>query len=282
MKRYFFLFTCFMCVFTFSCDGLFYYPTQIKYNTIEREHRDVFIESRSKNRLHGLYFPARSEHKALVLFFHGNYRNVTGLYKTFVWLTDYGYDYLIVDYSGYGKSDGRAGRKSLYKDGISMLEYSAQLAYQKGYPLIVIGQSIGGATLLGSLKGFENRDSISLILIDCSFLSYKDIADYHTKNTTKLPIPLGSWIITDNHVPHESLDEIQNIPVLVSHCRQDKTVPLQFGKELYEKLQGEKWYWEFDCTHSKAYWKDENKKKLAEFFDEYLENQNSIDTPEDT
>ncbi len=263
-----------------SCDSIFYYPTRIRYDDVKGNYDDIYISSGSGNRLHGYFFPSQ-EQKALVLFFHGNYRNITALYKTFSWLTYFGYDYMIVDYSGYGQSSGRADRRNLHLDGISMLEYAHAKSRTRDYPLIVIGQSIGGAVLLGSLGDFAHTEDVSLAVIDCSFPSYKEIANYHTHHSTKLPLPLGTLIITDRYEPRDSLDVISSIPVLVSHCREDKTVPIQFGRALYDEIRGEKWFWELECKHSGAYWKNDNQKRLADFFDRHI-SQNSTVIPDDT
>jgi fermentation-respiration switch protein FrsA (DUF1100 family) len=264
-----------------SCDGLFYYPTQIKYRDVTREHDDLFLDSKSGNRLHGLYFPAKNP-KALVVFFHGNYRNVTGLYRTYDWVVDAGYSYMIIDYSGYGKSTGRATRTSIYLDGLSILNYSYDLAQELKVPIILIGQSLGGAILLGSIKEFEPKEIIELIVIDCSFLSYRKLADYHAKYSAFLPFPLGSLVITDLYEPHKSIPSIKDIPVLVVHCTSDKVVPVQFGIELYDKLESRKWFWKDECTHSKFFNNSDNKQRLIQFFDNRIsEYQNSKEIPEE-
>ena len=125
-----------------GCNSLFYYPADKVYSSsIAQPHEDRFVDSLSGNRLHLLYFPS-PEPKALILHFHGNSRNITAHHRAFLWTVPEGYDLISWDYSGYGRSTGKPGRETIYLDALSMLTYAARMKEDKGYPLIVIGQSL--------------------------------------------------------------------------------------------------------------------------------------------
>ncbi len=250
-----------------ACDTLFYYPRKDpSKKPVPTRQRELLIESQSGNKLHTFVFEPE-ESKAVVLFFHGNARNVTYLYRTFYFIYESGYTYIAFDYSGYGKSEGSPSRDSLYFDGIALLEYANQISKEKNLPLIVIGQSLGGAVLAGSLKGFKDLGNIDLIHFDCTFPSYREVADYHGKKYTLLPI--GSLLITDTHDPQLTYPKLKESQVLVSHCRQDKTVPYYLGEKIYSMIPSvKKEFWSFDCKHSAAFWKEPNRNKLLEYYDQ--------------
>jgi fermentation-respiration switch protein FrsA (DUF1100 family) len=257
------------------CNSLFYYPTDKVYTkNIQEEHEERFIDSAGGNKLHMLYFPAKNP-KALLIHFHGNARNITAHHRAFLWAVPRGYDLISWDYSGYGRSTGSPGREQIYRDSLTMLEYAVRMKEEKGYPLIAVGQSLGGAVLLGALGDFPRRDMIDLVVADCTFPSYVELSNFHVKNTTCLPIPLGNAIFTDDYAPVRAYDGIQNIPILVAHCRDDTAVPFFLGKQLYESLENKrKWFWELECKHTAGFWKIENQLRLLAFFDQEVIHKN--------
>jgi fermentation-respiration switch protein FrsA (DUF1100 family) len=254
-----------------ACNSLFYFPADKKiYNkNIPEKHTDGFIDSASGNRLHYFYFESERP-RALILFFHGNARNITSSFKNFLWAVPKGFDLLVWDYSGYGESSGRATRENIYKDSLSTLEFAVKIKNEKRIRLITTGQSLGGAVMLGALGGFEARHEVDIILADCTFWSYKEIAREEIRNFTCLPACAG-FSITDDYAPYKVFSQIKDIPIIISHCREDKTVPFRLGEELYEKLESKnKRFIEFSCKHTAAYWREENQKLLLNIFDEIL------------
>ena len=250
------------------CNSLYYYPTDKVYTqSIPEEHQERFLESAHGNKLHLLYFPAEKP-KALLLHFHGNARNISAHHRAFLWTVPRGYDLISWDYSGYGRSTGSPGREQIYRDSLAMLEYAVRMKEEKGYKLIVVGQSLGGAVLLGTLGSFPRRDMIDLVVADCAFPSYIELGNFHVKNATCLPIPLGSALFTDDYAPVRGYDGLRNIPILVAHCRDDKAVPFFLGEELFARLESKrKWFWELNCKHTAGFWEKENQLSLLAFFD---------------
>lgn len=249
-----------------SCDSLFYYPNKKIYREekdIAQAHEERFIKSQSGNNLHLWYFTAENP-KALIIHFHGNARNISAHYKAFAWTLDEGYELISWDYSGYGKSSGKTDREDIYLDSLTMLDYAMQIKKEKGYPLIVIGQSLGGAILLGALGDYEDVDDIDLIMVDCTFSSYKKIANNYV-------IGIGQFLVSDRYAPYKGFNNIKDVPILVSHCKEDTTIPYKYGELLYSELKNErKWFWELSCKHTAGYWKEDNQKRLLEFFDNEL------------
>ena len=257
--------------FLSACNSLFYFPANKKiYNeNIQEKHSIGFLESKSGSRLHYFYFQAESP-RALILYFQGNARNITSSFKAFLWAVPKGYDLLVWDYSGYGKSTGKAARENIYKDSLSMLEFAVKIKKEKRLFLITAGQSLGGAVMLGGLGGFEDRNEVDIILADCTFWSYKEAARESVRSFTCLP-GCAAFPVTDAYAPYKTFSQIKDIPIIVSHCLEDEVIPFKLGVELYEKLESKnKRFVEFSCKHTSAYWREENQERLLGIFDEIL------------
>ncbi|MEC7984570.1 MAG: alpha/beta fold hydrolase [Myxococcota bacterium] len=101
---------------------------------------ELWIESQGI-RLHTLKF-TKSNSKGVILFFHGNAGSLDswgGLYEDF---QRFDYDLWILDYRGYGKSEGSIqSEESLHQDARAFYQ-TASLRYT-GKEIIIYGRSIG-------------------------------------------------------------------------------------------------------------------------------------------
>ena len=102
-----------------------------------------FITTEDQEKLSALLFKTSQPSKGLILYFHGNADNLQrwGMYA--VDFTQLGFDVLMIDYRGYGKSTGTPTEENLYKDAVNVLQWS-----QKNYSptrTIIYGRSLGAA-----------------------------------------------------------------------------------------------------------------------------------------
>ena len=73
---------------------------QYKYDV---PFRELFFDVEEGVRINGLHFYCPKPH-GLVLYFHGNSRSIKGWAKYAKDFSRYGYDVVLVDYRGFGKS----------------------------------------------------------------------------------------------------------------------------------------------------------------------------------
>lgn len=93
--------------------------------------------------INGLKFSA-AEPKGAILFFHGNFGDVSGWGAYGADFAALGYDFYIFDYPGYGKSDGKiSSQQQLFASADAMSRYV--LAQHPPRKLAMIGYSIGSA-----------------------------------------------------------------------------------------------------------------------------------------
>lgn len=87
------------------------------------------------------FFPSDSVRKGVVLYFHGNMKNVeryAPFAKTF---TSNGYEVWMPDYPGFGKSTGELSEKKLYEQALQVYRMAA--GHYKKDSIIIYGKSLG-------------------------------------------------------------------------------------------------------------------------------------------
>jgi alpha-beta hydrolase superfamily lysophospholipase len=87
------------------------------------------------------FFPQDSVRKGVVIYFHGNMKNVERYAPFAKIFTDNGYEVWMPDYPGFGKSTGEFTEKKLYEQSLQVYKMAAS-QYQKD-SIIIYGKSLG-------------------------------------------------------------------------------------------------------------------------------------------
>ncbi len=236
-------------LFLVSCTNLFYQPSKLKFSEPldnNFKYEDVWFSSEDGTKLHGWYFPAKTKVvKGTILQFHGNAQNISSHAYSLLWLTEQGYSLFTWDYRGYGKSEGEAYPEGIYYDSLAALEKGVSLHKTSG-PLVVYGQSLGGAIAMRAIVDFNQKDKINLFVHDSSFVSYQDMAkDVLQRNWfSYLFSPMASLLISDKYSGEDMVQKIQ-VPTLVIVGLKDRIVPSNFGTKFFKEIPAKpKWIWE--------------------------------------
>ena len=67
-------------------------------------------------RLHGWFLPAQIPSRGTILFLHGNAENVSTHIGSVAWLPAEGFNVFLIDYRGYGLSEGVPTLDGLHRD----------------------------------------------------------------------------------------------------------------------------------------------------------------------
>lgn len=109
----------------------------------QEKFKEYFIKTDDGETLNALLFKTKLKSKGLILYFHGNADNLQRWGKYSGDFTRLGYDILMMDYRGYGKSTGYPSERELYNDALTMLHWSQiNVAHTR---LIIYGRSLGSA-----------------------------------------------------------------------------------------------------------------------------------------
>ena len=181
--------------------------------------------------INGLKFSA-AEPKGAILFFHGNFGDVSGWGAYGADFAALGYDFYIFDYPGYGKSDGKiSSQQQLLASADAMSRYV--LAQHPPRKIAMIGYSIGSGI---AAQQAAKWDAARLILL-APYFSFERLAhekiSFVPKFLIRYKIPTAEFLqaarSTQITLIHGAADEL--IPV--RHCR-DLAGSLKAGDLFYE------------------------------------------------
>ena len=196
---------------------------------LDLEAEDVFLTPEPGVQLHAWFFP-HPEPLASLLFCHGNAGNVSHRLENVAYLLQTGFQVLLFDYRGYGRSSGQPSEPGLYRDAAAAWAHLVGRAETMGVPRIVFGRSLGGAVAVD----LATRVAADGLVIESTFTSV------HALARLVFPAPLPAL-----PVKYDSLSKIGRleVPLLVIHGEEDELIPIAEGRALFEAAPGPKaWY----------------------------------------
>ena len=174
--------------------------------------------------INGLKFSA-AEPKGAILFFHGNFGDVSGWGAYGADFAALGYDFYIFDYPGYGKSDGKiSSQQQLLASADAMSRYV--LAQHSPSKLAMIGYSIGSGI---AAQQAAKWDAARLILL-APYFSFERLA--HEK------IPFVPKFLIRYKIPTaEFLQAARGTQITLIHGNADELIPVQHCRDLAGSLK---------------------------------------------
>lgn len=174
--------------------------------------------------LDGWWVPSDQLDAPTVLYFHGNYRNIGNNLEHTQRLHQMGFNVLLADYRGYGKSrGGKPSEAKVYEDAEAVWQYLIKRRDVTPGQTFIYGHSLGGAIAID--LAVHHPEAAGLIT-ESTFTSMQAMGE---KDYSFLPIGL---LLNQRF---ESLQKIPDlkIPLLIIHGTWDQKVPVEMGKQLY-------------------------------------------------
>lgn len=227
--------------------NMFYYfpdknPVQASANATE--HSIAFHKEKS---VHGLFFPKKNP-IASVFILHGNAGNLTGWQSVAEMLWEEGYQPFIIDYPGFGNSDGKPKHATVIEASQKSFEYFCQLKEVDSTKKILMGFSLGGNLALKI--GTDYQDKLDALVVEGAFTNYRAIGMARVAK----PIRFAPWLVLGNKFKGEELIREWKKPLLVVHSKKDEVVPYAMGKEIYENAgTPQKELWTIDGKHLQGF-----------------------------
>ncbi|MBD1868722.1 alpha/beta hydrolase [Cyanobacteria bacterium FACHB-471] len=192
-------------------------------------------------RIHGWWIPAQSER--VLLYLHGNGSNIGANVAQANRFHELGFSVLLIDYRGYGKSDGDFPTEaSVYTDAQAAWDHLIQLGISPEQTFIY-GHSLGGAIAINLAT--QNSNAAGLI-VQSSFTSMRQMASY-AKNLEIFPLDL---LLTQRFDSLQKLqangssgEKLLQVPVLFIHGIADTQVPSAMSEALYAAAPEPKQIW---------------------------------------
>lgn len=227
-----------------GCSSLLFYPearVPITPAQARLAYRDVTLTTADGLRLHGWWLPAKAgvPVKGTVLQLHGNGGNLAWHLGGVYWLPAEGYQVLMLDYRGYGQSEGSPSLPAIYQDIDAALHWLDTAPEVQGKPQVLLGQSIGGALAIHYLATHPERQAqFAALVLDDAPASYRGAARTALATswlTWPLQIPL-SYLVPDGDSALHGAGQLLHVPKLVFQSLDDTIVPLANGIDLYKAL----------------------------------------------
>jgi hypothetical protein len=180
----------------------------------------------ARGELDSWWIPAEQADAPTLLYLHGNKDNISHLIGHTQRLHEAGYNLLLADYRGYGKSTGGApDENKLYEDAEAAWNYLLQQRHLDPKRIFIYGYSLGGAV---AIELAVRHPEAAGLIAEATFTSMRDMAE------REYP-----WLPVDTLL-HQRFDSIAKvwklkIPVLFIHGTWDKRTPHQMSQQLYER-----------------------------------------------
>jgi fermentation-respiration switch protein FrsA (DUF1100 family) len=235
-------------------ERFFFYPDSARYTTPEQfglKAEDVRLTASDGTRLHGWFLPAAGPAKGTVLHLHGNAANVSNHLPLVAWMPARGFNVLMLDYRGFGQSEGKPTLDGIVEDALAALGYLRTRAGVDRDRIVVFGQSLGGATALRMLA--RDAAGVRLAIIDSSFPSYRGIARDATAGSAMAPLVAlaASALPSPDKDPEAALKSIR-MPLIFIHGTRDSVIPHANSDALHVAAPGSQLWKIPDAEHIAA------------------------------
>ncbi len=207
-------------------------------------YEDVTLTTEDGVTLHGWWLPGETD--TTLLFFHGNAGNISHRLHSLRQFRSLGMSVLIIDYRGYGQSEGRPDEQGTYRDARAAWRHVTEQRGVAPRDVVVFGRSLGGAIA----AWLAAQKSPGALIVEGAFTSIPDLGQ---ELYWYLPV---RWLSRFHYPTREYLASTDS-PVLIVHSRDDELARFHHGEALYESVAGNAQLLELTGSHNEASLRDE-------------------------
>jgi fermentation-respiration switch protein FrsA (DUF1100 family) len=204
-------------------------------------YEDVWLDAGDGVRLHG-WFVGRTDPKGVALILHGNAGSIALRLDWLRMFHDLGYAVFIVDYRGYGRSNGTPSEQGTYDDARLAWEHLTQARGFGARDIVLLGESLGGPIA----AHLAARESPRALILHSTFTSVPDVA---AQLYRFLPV---RWISRLDYDTRAHLRKVRS-PVLIAHSRDDEIITYSHGQTLYAAAPEPKALIELSGGHNEGF-----------------------------
>jgi uncharacterized protein len=210
-------------------DSFIFQGTNLEQNhkySFTQKFEEHFIEVAPAIQINALWFKPEAQSKGLIIYFHGNAGNLHRWGEVAGDFTELGYELLIMDYRGYGKSGGKPNEKVLYDDAKVLWNWTQERTDNDH--IIIYGRSLGAAIAAQLATQVEAQ----MVILETPFHELRGAVSFLLKPVITI-FPLNYTFPTK-----EYLKEVKE-KVFIFHGTRDLVVPLTSALKLREALKAE-------------------------------------------
>ena len=250
-------------------DDKFYAPTKELEKMDSLNYEYLYFPVDQQDTVTSILIQPDDPIKATIIYFHGSGGNVS-TYISYVrpFIKD-GFQVVMVDFRGYGKSTGKPTHLNIAHDAQIIVDslFSRQDITQK--QVILYGVSMG--TQIATHVAKNNQDKVSGLVLDGTLSSFTDIAVESAPKAMKKMI--ASYVAS----PYSAKEDIKlitsDIPILMIHSKEDKAIPYTQAEVVFQNANEPKTFWTYTGDHLEAPFKHpvEMVKKVNELIESEYE-----------
>lgn len=230
-------------VFLFQ-NRLLYFPTRRLVTTPAARglaYETVDFEAADGVKLSGWFIRAESA-RGVVLFFHGNAGNISYRLDSIETFYRLGLSTFIIDYRGYGQSEGNPSEQGTYLDAEAAWRYLVEEREVPPDEIILFGRSLGGAVATRLAQSHRP----ALLILESTFTSVPDMA---AGIYPFLPVRLLA------RIQYNTLERLPaiNVPTLIVHSPNDEVIPYNHGQRLFDAAPEPKEFLRIEGGHNEGF-----------------------------
>lgn len=230
-------------------------------------YQEFYFDVEKDVKLHGVLFKPESTPVVGTIFHYpGKGMNLmSSVQHSYKPLLKKGFQVFCFERRDFGKSNGEADNSlTLKRDALYVFDKVAQFDDVSKKPIVIWGQSLGGA--FATMNAKERQNKIEGLDLEGTFNSFPDIGKVYAK---ALRLENFKWIVPllmNNDFSAE--DEIKEltIPTIIIHSKLDEQVPYDLGQKLFESANKENTkFWKINGKHIRGMYDNEE-----QYVDEFI------------
>jgi alpha-beta hydrolase superfamily lysophospholipase len=229
LKIFLILLACYtlVCVLLFFFqEKLIFFPEKLDKNykfSFNQIFEEINIKTKDQKLLNGLLFKSDSS-KGLIFYLHGNAGSLKSWGEVAKTYTDLNYDVFVIDYRGFGKSEGSiTSQGQLFQD-LQIAYDEMKSRYSEG-KIVVLGYSVG----TGLAAKIASTNKPKLLILQAPYYSMTDMMK-HT-----YPI-IPTFILKYKLETSEYIKDCK-APIVIFHGNQDEVIYYNSSTKLKEILK---------------------------------------------
>jgi pimeloyl-ACP methyl ester carboxylesterase len=189
--------------------------------------RDVWLRASDGIKLHAWMIESPGN-RPVTLYLHGNGDNLSLRPGHLREISAAGTSVLILDYRGFGRSEGRPTERGLYRDAEAAYDYLT--GRYRPEQIVVHGESLGSAVAVH----LAARRPCAAVVLECPITSVTEMA--------ARTVPVLGPLFVRGFDARRKIAGV-HVPMLIIHGDDDRRVPYAIGRSLYEAANEPKQFW---------------------------------------
>lgn len=250
-------------------DKMIYQMNDTSYAEFKSElnYQDFYFDVEKDVKLHGVLFkPDSTSVLGTIFHYPGKGMNLmSSVQDSYKPLLKKGFQIFCFERRDFGKSNGEADNSlTLKQDALFVFDSVAQFENVSKKPIIIWGQSLGGA--FATMNAKERQNKIKGLILEGTFNSFPDIGKVYAK---ALRLENFKWIVpllmNNDFAAEDEIKEL-TIPTIIIYSKLDEQVPYELGQKLFESANKENTkFWKINGKHIRGIYDNEE-----QYVDEFI------------